>query len=155
MYNAVAREGTIIRVVNADNSWLYLAVIYEKESKSMKIMTLVHVETCTRCFWTWRPKVDQPVCCPKCRSHYWDKVRQMDRIQKPEHGGHPASKYGFDQIKVGEEKVYPWIKKLNGALDFEANAKRGAALGQYMRRHGYSYFDRSNSIRGMVIHRVS
>ena len=29
-----------------------------------------------RCKHEWIPRTEQPVCCPKCRSPYWNKERR-------------------------------------------------------------------------------
>lgn len=34
---------------------------------------------CKRCQHEWRPRKSEVVCCPKCRSPYWNK----DKVYKP------------------------------------------------------------------------
>jgi len=32
---------------------------------------------CKRCGHAWPPKISEPVCCPKCKSPYWNKERKV------------------------------------------------------------------------------
>ena len=35
---------------------------------------------CKRCNWTWIPRTENPLTCPKCRSPFWDKPRKRGEI---------------------------------------------------------------------------
>jgi predicted Zn-ribbon and HTH transcriptional regulator len=37
--------------------------------------TMIKGFKCKRCGHEWKPKVKNPVQCPKCRSPYWDRER--------------------------------------------------------------------------------
>jgi hypothetical protein len=35
--------------------------------------------TCLRCDFTWRPRVQDPKCCPHCKSRIWNKPKGQER----------------------------------------------------------------------------
>jgi len=38
--------------------------------------------TCTRCNYTWAPRVPEPRNCPNCSSSYWDRERVYQKRVK-------------------------------------------------------------------------
>ncbi len=40
----------------------------------------IEIKKCLRCNYRWWPrKPGRPLTCPKCRSPYWDKERQIKK----------------------------------------------------------------------------
>jgi uncharacterized OB-fold protein len=48
---------------------------------------------CTRCGRKWLPRDidDPPAVCPKCKSPYWDRLRQVDKTEKTRDKGRRKS----------------------------------------------------------------
>lgn len=117
----------------------------------MKVWKKVDIITCQRCKKSWMPKIDNPRYCALCKSPYYAKPRDKDRLYVNSSGGLQSSKYGFEKLEVGVPMTFPWIKDKDGKFDQSANERRGNALGQYMSRHGYHYSDLSHPTKGMII----
>ena len=77
------RLDSVSKVLALTNRFPYIfwypvtSVLLKIERKNISLFGIPHVEklSCMRCGFTWFPKVDNPMCCPKCKSSSWNKPR--------------------------------------------------------------------------------
>lgn len=38
--------------------------------------------TCLKCGHKWESRIDNPVCCPRCKSYTWNKERKTKKEEE-------------------------------------------------------------------------
>ena len=97
---------------------------------------------CKVCGHDWFPRtLEKPKKCPKCQSINWEKEGQR-------------KKYYFEQLIVGEERLFEWYSLPNGQPDLKSNVMRNRALTVYQCQTGRKFIKKLIA-RGLIIRRVS
>jgi len=101
---------------------------------------------CKRCQNVWGSRVAVPLACPRCKSRYWN-------IEKSVLPPKPKSKYGWDELEIGIEKLFPWPIDGDGRLIESEAQKRARSLDGYFGRRDWRYTWRTDG-KGLWVTRT-
>lgn len=98
---------------------------------------------CLKCFheWTQRRKI-RPEECPKCRTTDWDDSKPT------------RNSYTFNEIEIGETRIYNWHIAASGYPDEKKNIQLVRAVISYG-HNTHKVFKREATPQGLKITRMS
>lgn len=98
---------------------------------------------CLKCFYDWVPRKNQRSDrCPKCRTTDWDDSKPT------------RNSYTFNEIEIGETRVYPWHTAKSGYPDEKKNLQMVRAVISYG-HNTHKVFKRQATPYGLNVTRIS
>lgn len=129
--------------------------------------------SCIKCHHIWYPrKPGIPTRCPKCNTLYWNKIQQAICQGCTEHfalvGEYPTNclacrrdrptgrppKYPITDLQVGELRLFPFHRTLEGGNDAARNASMHQSISAAARRAGITLMAASDG-QGLTVKRIA